>query len=174
MRNAFITLLSLLLLTYNSYAANQVYDIDTQKQLIQTDKTKKSIKADNSAVDVVEQYEGESIVAGNTFDVGKTLLKITHADKVKPPFFDGIDNNVIFSQAMLNTQQQTGDPEFILLSRQNGLLKDNYLYLGGMASFNPTWGKYTRNNIPSNSINNYSLEYYMLSTLGEWTSFLLR
>lgn len=39
-----------------------------------------------------------------------------------------------------------------------------------MASFNPTWGKYTRNNIPSNSINNYSLEYYMLSTLGEWTS----
>ncbi|AEE87392.1 hypothetical protein [Francisella tularensis] len=170
MRNVFITLLSLLLLTYNSYAANQVYDIDTQKQLIQTDKTKKSIKADNSAVDVVEQYEGESIVAGNTFDVGKTLLKITHADKVKPPFFDGIDNNVIFSQAMLNTQQQTGDPEFILLSRQNGLLKDNYLYLGGMASFNPTWGKYTRNNIPSNSINNYSLEYYMLSTLGEWTS----
>ncbi|MDE5002759.1 hypothetical protein NAI78_10155, partial [Francisella tularensis subsp. holarctica] len=87
--------MSLLLLTYNIYAANQVYDIDTQKKLIQTDKTKKSIKADNSAVEVVEQYEGESIVAGNTFDVGKTLLKITHADKVKPPFFDGIYNKVI-------------------------------------------------------------------------------
>ncbi|MDE4969877.1 hypothetical protein NAI63_11555, partial [Francisella tularensis subsp. holarctica] len=80
------------------------------------------------AVDVVEQYDGESIVACNTFDVGKTLLKITHEDKVKPPFFDGIDNNVIFSQSMLNTQQQTVDPEFILLSRQNGLLKVNYLY----------------------------------------------
>ncbi|MDE4959532.1 hypothetical protein NAI72_11065, partial [Francisella tularensis subsp. holarctica] len=63
MRNDFITLLSLLLVSYNSYADNQVYDIDTQKKLIQTDKTKKSIKADNSSVDVVEIYEGESIVA---------------------------------------------------------------------------------------------------------------
>ncbi|MDE4982580.1 hypothetical protein NAI38_12050, partial [Francisella tularensis subsp. holarctica] len=74
MRNVLITLLSLIFLTYNSYAANQVYAIDTQKQLIKTDKTKKSIKSDNSAVEVVEQYEGESIVACNTFDVCKTLF----------------------------------------------------------------------------------------------------
>lgn len=68
----------------NSYVAEQISDINTQKQLIQTNKAKQEI--DSSAIDVVEQHESESIVAGKTFDVDKILLKITNADKVKPPF----------------------------------------------------------------------------------------
>ncbi|WP_395167258.1 hypothetical protein [Francisella salimarina] len=170
MKNIFLILISLLVLTYDVYAANDVADIDTQKKLVNTDKSKANTSQDNSALDTVEQYEGESIAPGTTFDVGKTLLKLSRADKVKPPFYQGIKNNVILSQAMLNTQQETGDPEFIILSRQNGLLKDDYLYVGGMASFIPTWGRDTQNGVSSRSINNYSLEYYVASTLGDWTS----
>ncbi|QIW10097.1 hypothetical protein [Francisella sp. LA112445] len=167
MKKLFLVVISLFLLTYNIYAASD--DINTQQKLTTTDKNQADQK-DNSAIDDVEEYEGESISSGSTFDVGKSLLKVTHLNKVKPPLFDGIDNNVIFSQALLNTQQETGDGLFILESRQNGLLKDNYLYLGGMGSFTPVWGRDSQNNLSSNSVNNYALEYYVLSTLGEWTS----
>ncbi|MED7818845.1 MULTISPECIES: hypothetical protein [unclassified Francisella] len=167
MKKIYLILISLFLLTYNIYAASDISNENAQKTLDNTDKN----KANNSAVDIVEEYEGESLSSGSTFDVGKTLLNVIHLDKVKPPFFDGIDNNVIFSQALLNTQQETGDGLFILESRQNGLLKDNYLYLGGMASFTPVWGRDSQGGLSSNSVNNYTLEYYVLSTLGEWTSF---
>nr|WP_245806417.1 hypothetical protein [Francisella halioticida] len=99
----------------------------------------------------------------------KLLLQF-HGVLYKPPFFDGINNNVIFSQALLNTQQETGDGLFILKSQQNGLLKGDYLYFGGMGSFTPVWGRGSQSNLSSNSVNNYALEYYVLSTLGEWTS----
>lgn len=158
------------MLTYDVYAASDVTDINTQQKLVDTDESKGNVSQDDSALDTVEQYEGESITPGSTFDVGKSLLKLSHADKVKPPFYQGIKNNVIFSQAMLNTQQETGNPEFVILSRQNGLLKDDYLYVGGMASFTPTWGRDNQNGVSANSINNYALEYYVASTLGEWTS----
>ena len=128
-------------------------------------------KDNDSAVDTVEMYEGEAVVAGSTFDVGKSIINATGLDKVKPYFFDKIDNNVILSQAMMNTQQETGDPEFILLARQNGIVDKDTLYLGGDAAFTPDWNIVTaptKTNV--NSINNYYMEYYFLSTLGEWTS----
>ncbi|QUE30602.1 hypothetical protein [Francisella philomiragia] len=170
MKNIFLILISLLMLTYDAYATTDVADIDTQQKLVNTDESKGNVTQDDSALDTVEQYEGESIAPGSTFDVGKTLLKLSGADKVKLPLYQGIEDNVILSQAMLNTQQETGDPEFIILSRQNGLLKDDYLYVGGMASFTPTWGRNSQNGVSANSINNYALEYYVASTLGEWTS----
>lgn len=167
MKKVILIIISLFLLTYNIYAASD--DINTQEKLAKDNKDQAS-KKDDSAIDNVEEFEGESISSGSTFDVGKSLLNTTHLNKVKPPFFDGIDNNVIFSQALLNTQQETSDGLFILESRQNGLLKDNYLYLGGMGSFTPVWGRDSQNGLSSNSVNNYTLEYYVLSTLGEWTS----
>lgn len=39
-----------------------------------------------------------------------------------------------------------------------------------MGSFTPVWGRDSQGSLSSNSVNNYALEYYVLSTLGEWTS----
>ncbi|MED7788739.1 hypothetical protein [Francisella sp. 19X1-34] len=167
MKKFFLIFIGSFLLTYNIYAASDV--INTQQQLTSVDKDQADQK-NNSAIDDVEEYEGEAISSGSTFDIGNSLLKATHLNRVKPPFFDGIGNNVIFSQALLNTQQETADGLFILESRQNGLLKDDYLYLGGMGSFTPVWGIDSQSSLSSNSVNNYALEYYVLSTLGEWTS----
>lgn len=94
MKKVFLIFLSLFLLTYNIYAANDVSDVNAQEKLVKSDKDQAN-KKDNSAIDDVEELEGESISSGSTFDVGKSLLKATHLNKVKPPFFDGIDNNVI-------------------------------------------------------------------------------
>ncbi|MEY8702546.1 hypothetical protein AB4F11_06060, partial [Francisella philomiragia] len=86
MKKIFLILISLLMLTYDVYAASDVTDINTQQKLVDTDKSKGNVSQDDSALDTVEQYEGESIAPGSTYDVGKTLLKLSHADKVRPPF----------------------------------------------------------------------------------------
>ncbi|MFC4891509.1 hypothetical protein ACFPDQ_00420 [Pseudofrancisella aestuarii] len=156
-----------------SNKATEVEDINTEAVLLKDDKKDSQNEKENiSALDTVEMYEGEALVPGSTFDIGQTILNTLNINKVQIPFFSGgIDNNVVLSQAMMNTQQETGDPLFILLSRQNGLLKDDTLYLGGDAAFLPTWGIQKGNNEQDfNSINNYQLEYYLLSTLGDWTS----
>ena len=103
MKKFFLIFLSLFLLAYNVYAVDNISDVNTQEKLIKTNKDQ-SDKKDNSAIDDVEEYEGESISSGSTFDVGKSLLKVTHLNKVEPPFFDGIDNNVIFSQHLHSIQ----------------------------------------------------------------------
>jgi hypothetical protein len=36
---------------------------------------------------------------------------------------------------MLNTQEDTGDPLFMLQARQQGILEDDYIYMGARASF---------------------------------------
>ncbi|ASG68305.1 hypothetical protein fh0823_12850 [Francisella halioticida] len=69
------------LLTYNGYAVDDISDVNTQKKLAKANKDRASKKND-SAIDNVEEYEGESISSGSTFDVGKSLLKATHLNKV--------------------------------------------------------------------------------------------
>ncbi|QIV94445.1 hypothetical protein [Allofrancisella frigidaquae] len=148
------------------YAANNPSDNNQKSQLTED----QSSIENKSVIDVIEQQEGEAFVPTTSVDIGKTILDYTRLNTIKLPYYQAIDNNVIFSQAMMNTQQETADPLFIMLSRQNGLLKDDYLYAGGTASFLPMWGRNNTSNQNSTSINNYNFEYYMLSTLGDWTS----
>ncbi len=151
--------------------ADGISDTDAKKVLEKNDTKNDGVVDNTSALDTVEQYEGEAVVGGSVYDVGQTILNTTGISKVKIPFFDKIDNNVILSQAMMNTQQDTGDPLFIMLSRQNGLLDADTLYLGGDVAFTPSWNIISgTKRVNDNVINNYYSEYYFLSTLGDWTS----
>ncbi|AIT08614.1 hypothetical protein LO80_00575 [Candidatus Francisella endociliophora] len=143
-------------------------DINIQQKLRELDNnTKKSNEL--SAEDIFEENIVEPPISKNRFDVGKSMLNLTGLDKVKPPLFDRIDNSVILSEAVLNTQDGAAQgPIFELQSRQNGLLKDDSLYFGGTAAFLPIW--LPASTEQGNSINNYNLEYYFLSTLGDWTT----
>jgi len=64
------------MLTYDAYATTDLTDINTQQKLVDTDESKGNVSQDDSTLDAVEQYEGESIAPGSTFDVGKSLLKL--------------------------------------------------------------------------------------------------
>ena len=98
-------------------------------------------------------------------------MKITHADKIKPPFFNGIDNNVIFSQSMLIPNEKTGNP-FTLLSRQQGILVDDYIYMGAkLAVIN--WQRLNKAPLGGETkLFIYSIEAYAASTISKWFSAL--
>ncbi|QLE78285.1 hypothetical protein FLM55_00440 [Francisella sp. Scap27] len=129
-----------------------------------TNRDKKPVdKTELSAEDVLEEQINETPTSQDRYDIGQAILKYSGLKNAKLPLFKGIDNSVLLSEAVLNTQKQTGDPLFELLARQDGTLKDDYLYFGATGVSLPIWGK-------QNSINNYSMEYYFLSTLGNWTT----
>ena len=120
-----------------------------------------------SSLNIVEEQINESPISSDNLDIGKTILSLTGLDEVKPPFYQGINNSVILSEAVLNTQGGAVEgPLFELQARRDGILKDDYLYVGGTAAFLPVWDKTNSDD----TINNYNLEYYFLSTLGDWTT----
>ncbi|MGQ4005592.1 hypothetical protein QIW49_03775 [Francisellaceae bacterium CB300] len=149
---------------------NNIDFIDIQKVLEENDKKLHDSGIDQlTSLDTVEEQINESVISSDNVDIGKTILSLTGLDEVKPPFYQGIDNSVILSEAVLNTQEETGGPLFELLGRRDGILKDDYLYVGMTAAFLPVWDR--GNSKGSNdTINNYNLEYYFLSTLGDWTT----
>lgn len=163
-------LLSIIFITssFASSSDTSIDDIDIQQVLTSEDSNPKD-PSELSAEDIFEENAIQAPISQSRFDVGKTILNKTGLDKVKPPLFDRIDNSVILSEAVLNTQDGAAQgPIFELQSRQNGLLKDDSLYLGGTGAFLPIWTPASPKQ--PNSINNYNLEYYLLSTLGDWTT----
>lgn len=61
------------------------------------------------------------------------IIKINNAlniNAIKTSFFNGFRVSETFTHAMLNTQQDTGDPLFMLQARQQGILADDYIYMG--------------------------------------------
>jgi hypothetical protein len=119
------------------------------------------------SLDIVEEQIIQSPISSNNIDIGKSILSFTGLDEFKPPFYQGIDNSVILSEAVLNTQGGAVEgPLFELEARRDGILKNDYLYIGATAAFLPVWDKKN----PDDTVNNYNLEYYFLSTLGDWTT----
>lgn len=57
-----------------------------------------------SAEDIFGENIVEPPISQDRFDIGKYILNKTGLGKAKPPLFDGIDNSVILSEAVLNTQ----------------------------------------------------------------------
>ncbi|MDE5014560.1 hypothetical protein NAI47_10650, partial [Francisella tularensis subsp. holarctica] len=49
---------------------------------------------------------------------------------IKTSFFNGFRVSETLTHAMLNTQQDTGDPLFMLQARQQWILADDYIYMG--------------------------------------------
>ncbi|QLE78284.1 hypothetical protein FLM55_00435 [Francisella sp. Scap27] len=167
MRN--IIVLSLTIIAFCSFGlAKSSDDINIQQTLEKLDKNPID-KTELPAEDIFEEQIIESPISQDKYDVGQAMLRLSGLKNAKPPLFDGVDNSVLLSEAILNTQDGAAQgPIFELQSRQNGLLKDNYLYLGGTAAFLPIWTPSSSGQ--TNSINNYNLEYYFLSTLGDWTT----
>lgn len=156
------------LIGYSFASDTNSNDIDIEQVLNTVDANPKA-PSELSAEDIFEENIVETPISQDRFDVGKYILNKTGLGNVKPPLFDRIDNSVILSEAVLNTQDGAAQgPIFELQSRQNGLLKDDSLYLGGTAAFLPIWTPASTEQ--ANSINNYNFEYYFLSTLGDWTT----
>ena len=120
-----------------------------------------------TSLDIVKEQIIESPISTDNVDIGKSILRFTGLDDFKPPFYQGIDNSVVLSESVLNTQGGAVEgPLFELQARRDGILKEDYLYTGATAAFLPVWDKKN----PDDTVNNYNLEYYFLSTLGDWTT----
>jgi hypothetical protein len=93
--------------------------------------------------------------------------------RLKPLFFNGFRVNETFTHAMLNTQEDTGDPLFMLQARQQGILENDYIYMGARASFI----NYQRlNHVPAGGENkqfSYNVDGYLASTISKWVSALV-
>ena len=162
-------LLSLAFIGISFSSESNSEDIDIQQKLTDLDDNKQKDSTELLADDIFEEQMAESPISQDRYDIGQAMLRLSGLKNVKPPLFNGIDNSVLLSQAVLNTQDGAAQgPIFELQSRENGLLKDDYLYLGGTAAFLPIWSPSSSEQ--DKSINNYNLEYYLLSTLGDWTT----
>jgi hypothetical protein len=167
MRNIIIS--SLTIIAFCSFGlAKSSDDINIQKNIEKLDNNPVD-KTELSAEDILEEQIIESPISEDRYDVGQAMLRLSGLKDAKPPIFDGIGNNVLLSQSVLNTQDGAAQgPIFEIQSRQNGLLNDDYLYLGATAAFLPIWTPGSTSE--DKSINNYNFEYYLLSTLGDWTT----
>ena len=133
------------------------------------DYNKSKYQTELSEDDIFEEQIAETPISQDRYDIGQTMLRVSGLKNAKPPLFIGIDNSVLLSQAVLNTQDGAAQgPIFEIQSRENGLLKDDSLYLGGTGAFLPIWNPSSSEQ--SKSINNYNFEYYLLSTIGDWTT----
>ena len=151
-------------IVYANKPASDYIDVETMVK----EKNKDNVyKKDEDTVDNLEEQEGESVVNDVSFDIGNAILNSTGIADINIPFYDGIKNSAVFSEAMLNTQQVTGDHQFALLSRQNGILDDDSIYVGGAAIFLPVWNNTSFGDF--NTIGNFGFDYYMVSILGDWT-----
>jgi len=77
--------------------------------------------------------EGESLSSSEKRALAKETFdsKINDAldiDAFKTSFFNGFRVNETFTHAMLNTQEDTGDPLFMLQARQQGIAKPSWFY----------------------------------------------
>ncbi len=74
---------------------------------------------------------------------------------------------------MLSTQEDAVEPLFMLQARQQGILDDDYIYMGARASLID----YQRlNHIPNGGENmdfSYNVDRYVASTISKWVSSLV-
>ncbi|MGQ4005205.1 hypothetical protein QIW49_01800 [Francisellaceae bacterium CB300] len=139
---------------------------------------KKDGSNSKQAIQDLAVKEGESLsgaekrsLAKKTFDnkVNETL----NIDAIKTSFFNGFRVSETFTHAMLNTQEDTGDPLFMLQARQQGILEDDYIYMGARASLI----NYQRlNHVPAGGENkqfSYNVDGYIASTISKWVSALV-
>ena len=145
-----------------------------------TDPLNVETKDSNSkqAIQDLAVKEGESLSGSEKRALAKETLdrKINDAldiDAFKTSFFNGFKVSETFTHAMLNTQEDTGDPLFMLQARQQGILEDDYIYMGARASLID----YQRmNHVPSGGENksfSYNVDGYLASTISKWVSALV-
>ena len=145
-----------------------------------TDPLNVETKDSNSkqAIQDLAVKEGESLSDSEKRALAKETLdrKINDAldiDAFKTSFFNGFKVSETFTHAMLNTQEDTGDPLFMLQARQQGILEDDYIYMGARASLID----YQRmNHVPSGGENksfSYNVDGYLASTISKWVSALV-
>ena len=142
------------------------------------EKDKSSGSNSKQAIQDLAVKEGEALsapekraLAKETFD--SKVNDALNIDAFKTSFFNGFKVNETFTHAMLNTQQETGDPLFMLQARQQGILDDDYIYMGARVSFID----YQRlNHVPVGGENkqfSYNVDGYLASTISKWVSALV-
>lgn len=152
---------------------NEAYLADRAPLRIQ-DQTKIA----QQAIQDLAVKEGEALtdsekraVAKKSFD--NKVNEALNIDAIKTSFFNGFRVSETFTHAMLNTQQDTGDPLFMLQARQQGILEDDYIYFGSRASL-IDWQRLNR--VPPGGENkqfSYNVDVYAASTISSWFSSLV-
>ncbi|MBK2356807.1 hypothetical protein [Francisella hispaniensis] len=134
-------------------------------------------KAAQQAIQDLSVKEGEALtdsekraLAKRTFD--NKINNALNINAIKTSFFNGFRVSETFTHAMLNTQQDTGDPLFMLQARQQGILADDYIYMGAkLAVIN--WQRLNKAPLGGETkLFTYSIEAYAASTISKWFSAL--
>ena len=141
-------------------------------------KDKQQEKAAQQAIQDLAVKEGEALTDSEKRAVAKKSIdnKINQAlnyNAIKTSFFNGFRVSETFSHAMLNTQQDTGDPLFMLQAREQGILDDDYIYFGAKVAL-LDW--YRLNQVPQGGENkefSYAVNAYAASAISKWFSALL-
>nr|WP_245806416.1 hypothetical protein [Francisella halioticida] len=139
---------------------------------------KQQEKSAQQAIQDLAVKEGDGLTNSEKRAVAKKSIdnKINQAlnyNPIKTSFFNGFRVSETLSYAMLNTQQDTSDPLFMLQARQQGILDDNYIYFGAKVSL-LDW--FRLNRIPPGGENqefSYAVHAYAASTISKWFSALL-
>lgn len=143
------------------------------KKTIQT-----AAKDASTAVDSLEMQEGQSLTdtqrkALQTTAFQRKVNEALDIDSLKFKYFNGFKLNETLSHAMLNTQQDTGDPLFMLEARQQGILEDDYIYFGGKLA---ALGWMDVSPVPPGATAksfSYFMNAYVASTISPWFTGLL-
>ncbi|MFC4891511.1 hypothetical protein ACFPDQ_00430 [Pseudofrancisella aestuarii] len=143
------------------------------KETLQT-----AAKDASTAVDSLEMQEGQSLTdsqrkALQTTAFQRKMNQALDIDALKFKYFNGFKLSETLSHAMLNVQQDTGDPLFMLEARQQGILEDDYIYFGaklaalGWMDVSPVPPGATAKSF------SYAVNAYVASTISPWFTSLL-
>ncbi|WP_191092548.1 hypothetical protein [Francisella sp. SYW-9] len=152
--------------------------IDNITPLSYKQQEKEQEKIAKQAIQDLAVKEGEALSDSEKRAVAKKSIdnKINEAlnyNAIKTSFFNGFRVSETFSHAMLNVQQDTGDPLFMLQARQQGILDDDYIYFGAKLAL-LDW--FRLNKVPQGGENkefSYAINAYAASTISSWFSALL-
>jgi len=125
---------------------------------------------DKQAVTDVAAKEGQSILPSEQLSLDEKINKHLDFNFIKTSFFNGFRFNETFTHAMLNSQEDTGDPLFMVQAHQDGVLEDNYIYFG-TATSSLGWAHLGNNHgSAKNRYFSYDMDAYVASTIGSWVN----
>ncbi|MEY8701968.1 hypothetical protein AB4F11_02770, partial [Francisella philomiragia] len=135
-------------------------------------------KIAQQAIQDLSVKEGEALtesekraLAKKTFDT--KVNEALNIDAIKTSWFNGFRVSETLTHAMLNVQEDTGDPLFMLQARQQGILDDNYIYFGTKVAL-IDWQRLNR--VPQggeNRLFSYAVDFYAASTISKWFTSLV-